>query len=474
MNNRAKSEYKHVTKSDWLTNGYEQDLVEAPVGPKLTNAIHPMFSYERGKIPHNAGTRARWGELTPEEYECLDQPLRLATQLLESAASADAICSIVYGDRFNSPENIIRGGIPVSEFLPHTLRPSTVGRSAPSVLKKLGQSIGFTFTERGLTDGQKKLFESGTYAHAIPSTVHFPHGIAITNRPQHKGIAVVVHINPQYQETLNKLHRDILNKDFQVRKLNFEIALTICHGVIHAINYALASDYLNAFISWSEDFNLYTGQRFQEPPPPYNEPFREGQDVAELGSFWENQVFGGICNQSVPNYEDPIYLCEWPSWMCRDKEHRPERALPRRRALRWLIPTHFVQNIQSQDFWDQLNLNYPYDLLALRIRRHVAFQCYIPEGEEYDTTWDPNAIENRLPAFLRVPWSYQDPSPGATLANETPDEKVRRLRRESQQWRAGPGTGRLNHLDGTKRRRKRRKNRNMSCFPLPSSTPAFF
>lgn len=416
MNSQARREQDLVRRRDWVAHGYRADLVEESAGPPLTNDIHSVFSYELDELPHNSAIKARWGSLTPEEYGRLDQTLRLATQLLESAPSSDAICSLVYGDRRRLAEKTLGKDVPaLEEFRKHTLEPSTVRGKAGDVLKKLGKSIRFLLADRDLSDNTKKIFKK-SHARTTPTSVDFPQGIAITDRPERRGLASVVLINPKYLETLDELLRDTLDKRYQVRKLNLEMAITICHEVIHSINYALELDQIDAYCRAT--------QRGEESN--FNEPFYEGQIVAELGFFWENHVFGGAVSPSKP--DGALCLCEWPSWLFRNKEHQPERSPPKAMAFKWLIATYYVQNTQSQVFWDQVNLQHPHDLLALRIRKRVAFKFWMPEGEDYDETWNPNDDEDLLPDEPRIAWAEKDPSSGAVLANETPHERMERLK----------------------------------------------
>ena len=142
------------------------------------------------------------------------------------------------------------------------------------------------------------------------------------------------------------------------------------------------------------------------------------------------------CNFAQPKIRSlgHAYLqSEWSSWIFRDKREQPEKAPPKIRALKWLVAAHYIKNIQTQEFWNTIDVQYPHDLLALRTRKRVAVKCFIPDNlMDYDETWDPDAPENKLGNFLRVPFTYDDPSPGARLANETYEEKEKRLDRERQ------------------------------------------
>ena len=413
MNNQARELLWYVTKEDWKSHGYTHEHRDSQTGSELTNDIHSMFSYELDDFPHSSTTKARWGELTTEEYELLDQPLRLATQWLESAPSSDAICSIIDGDRYHPPENPMFRGIPVFEFRKHKLPLAAVRDRAGNVLKRLGMSIMFQATNRDPVMN----IPVGNHGITSPVLFNYPNGIAITDRPERRGLACIVRIHPQYLAKLdNLLDFGTINTRFQVSKLYFEIALTICHEVIHALNFAIESDLLRSYIEMGRNFQAI----------PFNEPFHEGQRVAEMGFFWENHLFGGVCNQSIPTVENPIFIAEWPSWMLRDKTEQPERAPPRQRSFRWLVSIYYIKTSLSQEFWDTVRDRYPQDLLALRIRKSIAYKCTAgDEDDSYDQTPDPNALENdpRVGSNVRVVWNGGDPSDCARLANKTINEQ---------------------------------------------------
>lgn len=420
MNSAARNQNWQIRAGDWSSHAYTPtEEADKKVGDELEGKIHPLLGFVLDDVPEGAWTNARWGELSSYEYRLLCPALRLATRLLESAPSSDAICSIVYGARRPSPENTHHQGILVSEFHRHRLPPWDVRKTAARVLRRLGKSIRFS-----LTDVEHPMIHdmrSNGRTAAVPTG--FPFGVAVTDQPLHRGVSSIIMLDIKYLDVLTKLVDENSGKEFEICKLHFELAVTICHEVMHAIDFALSSDLLFFYIENGDD----------SEPPPFTEPFYQGQTVAELGYFWENQVFGGACIQSLPTSENPVYLCEWPSWLFRDKCQHPERAPPIRRALKWLISAYYIKNIQTHGFWCRLNVNHSEDLLALRIRKRVAIKCVsYRDDEDYDQTWDPYAPENLLGDFERVPFTDNDPSPGSKLANENSQERDARMTRERQ------------------------------------------
>ena len=420
MNNTARADDWMIRNGDWISHAYSPiEEADRSVGSELKNDILPMFSFELDEPPDHATTKARWGELTREDYELLCPTLRLASQLLQSPPSSDAICSITYGDRHPSPDRIVRHGAIVQEFHKHTIAPANVRETAGMVLQRLGRSTRFKLTNMRNDPNDDRDANGHTYG----MTGGFPQGVAVADGQLRRGIASMTKLDEKYLKMLKELLVETLGKQFQILKLNFEMAITICHEVIHAIHLALGSGPVSLYLEQGDD----------RKPQIFIEPFCEGQTVAELGYFWEDHVFGGACIQSMPHRAYPVYVAEWPSWIFRDKDEQPERALPKRRALKWLVSAYYVKNIQTQEFWNMIDVQYPHDLLALRIRKRVAVKCLLPPNlMDYDETWDPDAPENKLGKSTRVPFTDDDPSPGARLANETPKEKEERLDRERQ------------------------------------------
>ena len=422
MENRAQTDCFNLFPEDWRSHGYTHEARDERFGSELANDVHPMFSYELDEMPPRARTKARWGKLTLEEYRLLDQPLRLATQWLENTASSDAICSIVYGERYTPADNPRFEGVQVPEFRRHDLPFIMMSKKAGEVLERLGNSIMFRATER---DGSADM-RPGVHARTWPSTRYYPEGIAITDRPEKKGVAGIIRLHPDYLTMLKGLLEDPEEKECQILKLYFEIAVTICHELMHTLDFALKSDLLKAYMANGDNLEI-TG---------FNEPFYEGQRVAEIGFFWENHVFGGAFNQSLPEPADAIFLGEWPSLLFREKASQPERAPPKKVCFRWLVSWYYIKNSLTQEFWDKIRLRHPRDLLALRVRKTIAQKIELGQIEsdhdedDYDESWDHTDPVNVPPSCGhpdRIPWYEIDPSAGARLANETYEERNERL-----------------------------------------------
>ena len=425
MDNGARTDCSPVLPEDWVSHGYAHEYRDERVGHELVNDIHSMFSYELDHIPRRARTKARWGKLTREEYELLDQPLRLATQWLESAASSDAICSLVYGYRYTPPGNPTFRRAPVSEFCKHDLPFAIASRRARDVLDRLGDTIRFQATDRDEGLGMRQ----GVHGSTWPSTHFYPDGIAINGRPEKTGLACITRLHPDYLNVLKELLKEPWEKEFQILKLYFEIAITICHEVMHAIDFARETDLLKIYLEMGDNVRLVA----------FNEPFYEDQRVAEIGFFWENHVFGGAFNQSTPEPANAIFLGQWPSLLFRDKKHQPERTPPTRVCFRWLVSAYYIRNSLTQEFWDHVTVHHPHDLLALRVRRTLAHKVELEQDDDdYDKAWDHTDPMNVPPSCghpNRVPWNEIDPSDCARRANESFDQRKERL--DAERWLAG-------------------------------------
>ncbi|CAF9929173.1 hypothetical protein IMSHALPRED_007834 [Imshaugia aleurites] len=371
---------EYLKEEDWRSQGYTHPLRDKSVGSKLTNDIHSLFSYELDEVPPGSVTKARWGKLELEEYKLLDQPLRLATQLIESAPSSDAICSITEGERYISPDNLSHSGLAVFEFRQHSLPSSAIREKASNILNQLGKTITFFVTNRDpITD-----VVGTSHGRTSPISLDHPEGVTITDRPEVKGLASMVAINRYYLNALKYPLLEAKKDEFLIPKIYFEFAVTICHEIMHAINFAIQSELLKKYIEMGTNFKKV----------PFNEPIHEGQRVAELGFFWEDKVFGGMCLHSGRHPEKGLFITDWPSWMVRDKEEDPERAPPKKLSVKFLVSTYYMKKIQTQEFWDKVNLEHSEDLLALRIRRRVGVMC-LYTGTDFDLTWDWTAKENR-------------------------------------------------------------------------------
>ncbi|CAD6574245.1 MAG: hypothetical protein ASARMPREDX12_006476 [Alectoria sarmentosa] len=188
---------------------------------------------------------------------------------------------------------------------------------------------------------------------------------------------------------------------FKIHKLYFAFALTTCHEAIHATNLAIESELFKIYIEMGQNVTRVA----------FNERIHEGQRVAELGYFWEDKVFGGACTQTVAKTQDPLFLADWPSWLHRDKESDPERALPRKICYRYLVSAYYIQNIQTQEFWDTVKLEHSQDLLALRMRKTVALAA----------TYQDTRISTP-PGMRRPPRTALEP-PCTRLVHETADQR---------------------------------------------------
>lgn len=389
----------------WKSQGSTDALTDRPVGSKFTNDIHPLFSYELDERHHRSSNKARWGQLTRQEYELLDQPLRLATQWLESASSSDAIWDIIHGERYIPQDNLMHKGLAVFE----SSRPSSTQETAGNALKGLGKSIMFRLSDRD----REKTIPTSMSAITSPILFWYPEGVAITQRSEVKGLACITRINQDYLTALKNLLFNPVKNDFLIRKLYFQFALTISHEVVHALFFAMESKLLDRYIEM--------GDNFDPGKVIFNEPIHENLRAAEVGYLWEDKVFGGVCLQSESGPEKAMFITEWASWIVRVREEQPGRRVPMKTAYRYLVATSNIRNSQTQEFPDTFKLEHSQDLLALRIRTRVGMICMYA-GYGYDRTWDL-MIGRCPPAYagkcFRVLTNLSSQSPCARLVNRT-------------------------------------------------------
>ena len=434
MNDTARKASPEVGNGDGISHAYTPIGEEGRmVGSELQNDIHSMFSFMLAELHHDGIPKARWSELTLGEYQLLCPTLRLATQLLESAPSSEAICSVVYGLRRTLPPSITHGRH-VTRFCKHNIPPFYVRETARKVLERLAESITFV-----LFDGGHRLKDDNApNGHTAGIAGNFPQGVAVADLQEERGLASRVFVDRRFFRLMDELAAETLGKQFQILKANFEMAVTICHEVIHAINLAIASDLRNIYIAMGEHFT----------PRGFYEPYYQGQSVAELGYFWENEVFGGAFKQSILIRDNPFHLCEWPCWIFRDQQGKLQMAVQGRRARMWLLSAYYIKNIQTQEFWNTINTHHSQDLLALRISKRFHVVGFVPPNHmDYGNTSDPNAPENQLGPSFSVPFTGDDVSLGARIANETHVEREERVGREWQPLPPGRGGDFRSHID---------------------------
>lgn len=363
---------------DWIDYGYPPKSASIS---DLSNPIHPIFSHERSNPPpgHGLSDKKKWHvakrehALLVSEYEYLEPTLLLASRLILSPASVELLHSIMYGRRRLT--GIVRNNLPVFQFSRSGLPYSQTRDQVQDALVKLGEYTNFMFVESKQTD-----IAGGSNAVTKNALPFYPQGINILSDPRAFGLPSVTFIDIAYKTGIEASTRPARNdkSPAMIQKglnISFRMATTLCHEITHAIFFACNPELLRRFMAAKQETRDQTN---------WNEPFFETQKVAELGFCWENHVFGGFIGQGSDYANDALFVTEWPSHLNSDPAMMPIRGEDDTgeddtNPHSFLVSTHYIQNIQTDDFWD-LVMTPGYSEFALHIKQAVGMNN--PKGTE--------------------------------------------------------------------------------------------
>ena len=154
------------------------------------------------------------------------------------------------------------------------------------------------------------------------------------------------------------------------------------------------------------------------------EPFYKSETMAEIGSSWENQVFGGKVFWSG-NTNDPLFVSKWPTFLDTD-DYVPRRGTEKRTARKYAVPMHFIKNMHRQSFWDRVGPSG--DTTALLIKKTIGIEYVNPDTEAVsvnssETKWPKDQNSGRV---SREQEGRPVADPSSLRANETADERLAR------------------------------------------------
>ena len=118
------------------------------------------------------------------------------------------------------------------------------------------------------------------------------------------------------------------------------------------------------------------------------EPFYKSETMAEIGSSWENHVFGGKIFWSG-NTGDPLFISKWPTFLDTD-DYVPRCGTEYRTARKYVVPAHFIKNMHRQSFWDRAASA---DITALLIKKTTGIEYVNPDAEAVSV----NSSETKWP-----------------------------------------------------------------------------
>lgn len=426
MNTHARDQYPPLQDDDWNSHGYTDPQRDEAAGTPLRTDIHPMFSFKLDQSSPIINDTRRWGSLTMSEYRLTQPVLRLTSAMLQSPRSEDVIYFVMYGERYIPKDLPKHKGLPILEFRRHEEERSVIHEKVQEALKKLAETITFQLSD---ANTMSTTLAYGACGRTTAGVLFHPEGINITGFEGKKGSAPVTVINNAYLSTLKRLLRDPAQNRFKILKLQFEMSVTICHEILHAINLATDPDLLKHFMQREKYYAQNPSMARKKVD--YNEPLYVGQRVAELGFFWENEVLGG-CLTAISLYhgDHPVMISEWPTFEKRHPEEYPERTGPVPVSTAYLVSAYYIQNVQSREFWDFFRQQDSEDHDALRVRKSVGIHK-VYDKYDFDKAWEPEGSSEMkwlpIPGTLRVLRNDGDASICAARANETPDERTARL-----------------------------------------------
>ena len=432
MDARTRDKYSTFIEGDWARLGYLDPPSSQEYGLGLTLPKLSIFLHK-----HHSGPlvgHVIWPQYSDTQYEklCaeLDSALRLASAMLQSPASLDLIYKIIYAPRRFPPERIDYEGQHVLE-IECTGRNETRRNMAKKALNRLAESLSF-MAENPQDDSKKNCDTIVSHSLALHS-----YGINIADDSgTPRGIASIIRLNRNHLSKLTILLAENGDNTSQVLTLQFKLAVSICHNIIHAIGHAADQALLLDAIMESTYRDLATLEKAERSKERVgsNEPFVEDESVAELGYSWENAVLGGTV-QWANQVDHPLFFSKWPSFLT-DGDN-PRRAAYSRTATQYVVPLHYLRNIHRQAFWDNMKAG---DDTALHIQEVVGILVTNPDADPEDLCTEPGAKEiekhgDGPDSFRVVGTTAGDLSD--SRANETLAERTQRVSESKKSIRAG-------------------------------------
>ena len=357
---RTGEPYLHIHSMSSVLDAYtaaelescQYSNLESALPSNLDNAIHPIYS------------RSQWTGCPDEDYELLTPSLRLATLLITSPNSL-----LFYDALINRPHRKL------------------LHQDTARLGKNCYQLRKFDFDERDYTDPQTLRDVSQDIAalsphircKLIPNVAAESGYLAITQRDLRVvvksdtdwavGTGSTIDVGIEFVTNLRRVHAQ--GSLSQLLRLQFSVAITFAHELVHAVNHAVSME-------------TY-------------EPFFEDDRISELGLAWEQTIFGGrVVALGDIDARNPLGLIKWPmAWPEERSDIRLERGLPKKTSTVYFVPMTYIANIQQQAFW--LNMR---DGDRLRIPKRHGRQ--LSGTGPFDPNWaSEDSSEGRHPGGVR-------------------------------------------------------------------------
>ena len=432
MDARTRDKYSTFFEEDWARLGYLDPPSSQEYGLGLTLPKLPIFHHKHHARPIVG--HVIWPQYSDTQYEklCaeLDPGLRLASAMLQSPASLDLVYKIIYGPRRFPRERMDYEGQPVFE-IEYIETNETRRNMAKKALNRLAESLSF-IAENPKEDGKKNC--DAIVSHSL---VLHSYGINIADDSgTPRGIASIIRLDRNHLSKLTILLGQDGENTSQILTLQFKLAVSICHNIVHAIGHAADLALLLDAIMESTYRDLATLENTERSKKRVgsNEPFLENERVAELGYSWENAVLGGTV-QWANQVDHPLFFSKWPSFLT-DGDY-PRRAAYDKLTTQYVVPLHYLRNIHRQEFWDNMKAG---DTTALHIQGLVGILVTNPDVDTEILCTEPDSKKNEThnegpDSFRVVGNTARDPS--GSRANETLAERMQRISESKKSIRAG-------------------------------------
>lgn len=294
-------------------------------------------------------------------------------------------------------------GLPCSEILPTPLTTPKEERRqlAREALDRLAPVTEYRVDHERNFAGMK-----GAHGVTLPTFVHARYGINIkSDTGPATGMACVIRINHDDLERLDQLRaerrernrdssprsRRVARNNMAVRfRLQFKLAITLCHETAHAVGYAVDEENLKHFLK--ERAGLAADRSYVIQRRGTNEPYFGRDPIAELGYAYEKHVFGGTVHLSLkPGHV--LFFNKGISYMSHGEY--PSRKY-KKTCTRYVVSMFYICNRRRQIAWEYI-LSENGDVSSLYIQRIIGYKTHFsdPEfrwvqqrGGEEDLGWD--------------------------------------------------------------------------------------
>ncbi|MCJ1484366.1 hypothetical protein MMC06_004536 [Schaereria dolodes] len=311
--------------------------------PNLSNDIHPLFH------------RDRFDDCPDKIYDILIPAFRLASLFLTEAGCCQYLITAGFAER--KYDSSLSWRTRVQRYRIVSDIPMTRRRvyNINKYLNQLAVERALTFEFTPLLDDERyrrEVCKSSGWAFATHfGSIDYKYG-RTHDAKQYQGFRrSVIRLHNDYYITAEKFRRIKHPNLPQLLRFYFGFAVTICHELMHCIEY---------------------GQAHKA------EPYYKDWTVAEAGATWEQYTFGGRLTP-IHSYVDCKYglaVHDWP---------QPKAFGPEVNVL-YSVPMKYVENLFQKEMWDKFRAETKRttcadgtqpDLKALHIARNGAQSVHI-------------------------------------------------------------------------------------------------